>query len=77
MDQCLLLLSIYSFDDKRLNHFGIEINEEGSPLKQPNKIEMLFSLFKEQYQVVTIKVQNIRDFLSGMYASSGAYQLSH
>ena len=46
-------------------------------LKQRNKIETLFSLLKGQYNLVTSKARSITGFLSGIYASLYAYQLSH
>ena len=46
-------------------------------LKQRNKIETLFSLLKGQYNLVTSKARSIRGFLSGIYASLCAYQLTH
>ena len=45
-------------------------------LKQRNKIETLFSLLKGQYNLVTSKACSIRGFLSGIYASLCAYQLT-
>ena len=46
-------------------------------LKQRNKIETLFSLLKGQYNLVTSKARSISGFLSGVYASLCAYQLTH
>lgn len=46
-------------------------------LKQRNKIETLFSLLKGQYNLVTSKARSIAGFLSVIYASLCAYQLSH
>ena len=46
-------------------------------LKQCNKIETLFSLLKGQYNLVTSKARSITGFLSGIYASLCADQLSH
>ena len=46
-------------------------------LRQRNKIETLFSLLKGQYNLVTSKARRIRGFLSGIYASLCAYQLTH
>ncbi len=46
-------------------------------LKQRNKIETLFSLLKGQYNLVTSKARGIPGFLSGVYASLCAYQLTH
>ena len=45
-------------------------------LKQRNKIETLFSLLKGQYNLVTSKARSISGFLSGIYASLCAYQLT-
>ncbi|ESK54931.1 hypothetical protein F990_02064, partial [Acinetobacter tjernbergiae DSM 14971 = CIP 107465] len=41
-----------------------------------NKIETLFSLLKGQYNLVTSKARSIHGFLSGIYASLCAYQLT-
>ena len=46
-------------------------------LRQRNKIETLFSLLKGQYNLVTSKARSIHGFLSGIYASLCAYQLTH
>ena len=45
-------------------------------LKQRNKIETLFSLLKGQYNLVTSKARSIHGFLSGIYTSLCAYQLT-
>jgi len=45
-------------------------------LKQRNKIETLFSLLKGQYNLVTSKARSMAGFLSGIYASLCAYQLT-
>ena len=44
-------------------------------LKQRNKIEMLFSLLKGQYNLVTRRARSISGFLSDIYASLCVYQL--
>ena len=46
-------------------------------LRQRNKIETLFSLLKGQYNLVTSKARSIHGFLSGIYASLCAYQITH
>ena len=46
-------------------------------LRQRNKIETLFSLLKGKYNLVTSKARSIHGFLSGIYASLCAYQLTH
>ncbi len=46
-------------------------------LTQRNKIETLFSLLKGQYNLVTSKARSLHGFLSGIYASLCAYQLTH
>lgn len=46
-------------------------------LRQHNKIETLFSLLKGQYNLVTSKARSLHGFLSGIYASLCAYQLTH
>ena len=45
-------------------------------LKQHNKIETLFSLLKGQYNLVTSRARSMAGFLSGVYASLCAYQLT-
>ena len=45
-------------------------------LKQRNKIEMLFSLLKGQYNLVMSKARSIHGFLRGIYTSLCAYQLT-
>ncbi len=46
-------------------------------LRQRNKIETLFSLLKGKYNLVTSKARSIHGFLSGIYTSLCAYQLTH
>lgn len=46
-------------------------------LKQPNKIENLFSLLKGKNHLVTSKARSIDGYLSGVYASLCVYQLCH
>lgn len=46
-------------------------------LKQPNKIEILFSLLKGKNHLVTSKARSIDGYLAGVYASLCAYQLCH
>ena len=46
-------------------------------LKQRNKIETLFSLLKETYNLVTSKARSISGYLAGIYASLYTYQLWH
>ena len=45
-------------------------------LKQRNKIETLFSLLKDQYNLVTSKARSMAGFLSRIYISLYAYQLN-
>jgi len=42
-------------------------------LKQRNKIEILFSLLKRKYHLVTSKARSIEGYLTGIYASLCAY----
>ena len=46
-------------------------------LRQRNKIETLFSLLKGKYNLVTSKARSIHGFLSGIYTSLCAYQITH
>ena len=46
-------------------------------LKQRNKIETFLSLLEGQYNLVTSKAHSITGFLSGIYGSLCAYQLTH
>ncbi len=46
-------------------------------LRQRNKIETLFSLLKGQYNLVISKARSLHGFLSGIYTSLCAYQLTH
>ena len=62
----------------RKNMQSIQLCESAEyHLKQRNKIETLFSLWKGQYNLVTSKARSIHGFLSGIYASLCAYQLTH
>jgi hypothetical protein len=62
----------------RKNMQAIQLSESDEyHLKQRNKIETLFSLLKGQYNLVTSKPRSMAGFLSGIYASLCAYQLTH
>ncbi|OTG73250.1 IS982 family transposase [Acinetobacter sp. ANC 4169] len=62
----------------RKNMKSVELPESDEyHLKQRNKIETLFSLLKGQYNLVTSKARCMSGFLSGIYASLCAYQLSY
>ncbi|PJI36520.1 IS982 family transposase [Acinetobacter pseudolwoffii] len=62
----------------RKNMQAIQLSESDEyHLKQRNKIETLFSLLKGQYNLVTNKARSMAGFLSGIYASLCAYQLTH
>ncbi|ENX02187.1 hypothetical protein F899_01374 [Acinetobacter sp. CIP 101934] len=62
----------------RKNMQSIQLCESAEyPLQRCNKIETLFSLLKGQYNLVTSRSRSILGFLSGIYASLCAYQLTH
>src|SRR5690606_41389296 len=46
-------------------------------LRQRNKIEIVFSLLKGQYNLVTSKARSLQGFPRGMYASRCAMKLTH
>lgn len=46
-------------------------------LRQRNKIETIFSLLKQQYNLVTSRHRSISGYFAGIYASLCAYQICH
>jgi hypothetical protein len=52
-------------------------SDQEDHLRRRNKMEMLFSLLKGQYNLVTSKARSIHGFLSEIYTSLCAYQLTH
>lgn len=51
--------------------------EDEYHLRQCNKIETLFSLLKETYNLVTSKARSAIGYFAGIYASLCAYQLCY
>ena len=69
-------IDLISYHRKNMKSVQLPASDEYH-LKQRNKIETLFSLLKGQYNLVTSKARSIAGFLSVIYASLCAYQLSH
>ena len=65
-----------TYHQKTMQFFQLCASDEYH-LRQRNKIETLFSLLKGQYNLVTSKARSIHGFLSGIYTSLCAYQLTH
>jgi hypothetical protein len=70
------LINLITYHRKNMQSIQLSASDEYH-LKQRNKIETLFSLLKGQYNLVTSKARSIHGFLSGIYASLCAYQLTH
>lgn len=71
--QCMDLITYHR---KNMESVQLSTSDEYH-LRQRNKIETLFSLLKGQYNLVTSKARSVHGFLSGIYASLCAYQLTH
>lgn len=69
-------VDLITYHRKNMQSIQLSASDEYH-LKQRNKIETLFSLLKGQYNLVTSKARSIHGFLSGIYASLCAYQLTH
>lgn len=69
-------IDLITYHQKTMQFFQLCASDEYH-LKQRNKIETLFSLLKGQYNLVTSKARSLHGFLSGIYASLCAYQLTH
>lgn len=52
-------------------------SEDEMMLRQRNKIETIFSLLKQQYNLVSSRHRSISGYLAGIYASLCAYQICH
>jgi len=62
----------------RKNMRPMELSPENEAmLRKRNKIEMVFSLLKQQYNLVSSRHHSISGYFAGIYASLCAYQLSH
>lgn len=69
-------IDLITYHRKNMESIQLSSSDEYH-LRQRNKIETLFSLLKGQYNLVTSKARSIHGFLSGIYASLCAYQLTH
>ena len=69
-------IDLITYHRKNMQAIQLSVPDEYH-LRQRNKIETLFSLLKGQYNLVTSKARSIHGFLSGIYASLCAYQLTH
>ena len=46
-------------------------------LRQRNKIETIFSLLKQQYNLISSRHRSLSGYFAGIYASLCAYQICH
>lgn len=69
-------MDLITYHRKNMESVQLSTSDEYH-LRQRNKIETLFSLLKGQYNLVTSKARSVHGFLSGIYASLCAYQLTH
>ena len=69
-------IDLITYHRKNMQTIQLRASDEYH-LKQRNKIETLFSLLRGQYNLVTSKARSIHGFLSGIYPSLCAYQLTH
>ncbi len=51
--------------------------EDKLMLRQRNKIETIFSLLKQQYNLISSRHRSISGYFAGIYASLCAYQICH
>ena len=68
-------IDLITYHRKNMESVQLSTSDEYH-LRQRNKIETLFSLLKGQYNLVTSKARSVHGFLSGIYASLCAYQLT-
>ena len=62
----------------RTNMRPLNLSSEGEfKLRQRNKIETIFSLLKQQYNLVSSRHRSIPGYFAGVYASLCAYQICH
>ena len=62
----------------RKNMRPLQISSEDElMLRQRNKIETIFSLLKQQYNLVSSRHRSISGYFAGIYASLCAYQICH
>ncbi len=62
----------------RKNMRRVELSSEDEiMLRQRNKIETIFSLLKEKYNLVSSRHRSISGHFAGIYASLCAYQICH
>ncbi len=62
----------------RKNMRRVELSSEGEiMLRQRNKIETIFSLLKQQYNLVSSRHPSVSGYFAGIYASLCAYQICH
>src|SRR5690606_37746534 len=69
-------IDLITYHRKNMKSIKLSTSDEYH-LKQRNKIETLFSLLKGQYNMVMSKAKSMAGFLSGIYASLCAYQLTY
>ena len=62
----------------RKNMRPVELSsEDEAMLRQRNKIETIFSLLKQQYNLISSRHRSISGYFAGIYASLCAYQICH
>ena len=70
--------SIDSIIYHRKNMRPVELSlEDESMLTQWNKIDTIFSLLKQRYNVVSSRYRSISGYFAGIYAPLCAYQICH
>lgn len=69
-------IDLITYHRKNMQAIKLSQNDEYH-LKQRNKIEMLFSLLKGSYHLVTSRARSLRGYFAGIYASLCAYQICH
>lgn len=53
------------------------LSEDEFMLRQRNKIETIFSLLKQKYNLVSSRHRSISGYFAGIYASLCAYQICY
>ena len=62
----------------RKNMRRVELSaEDEAMLRQRNKIETIFSLLKQKYNLVSSRHRSISGYFAGIYASLCAYEICH
>ena len=69
-------IELITYHRKNMRPVALSTKDEAM-LRQRNKIETIFSLLKQQYNLVSSRHRSISGYFAGIYASLCAYQICH